>query len=115
MTVDAAQTSYTTAGRHRRDIGSGRIRLTARLDADAGAQVLVNGYAVRPERDETVIVVPAGPMLVTVHDPGARAARPVEVEFVLGEGHTVDLVLTAPRMRLGSARLQVVGDEAPAA
>lgn len=101
--------SYTTAGRHRRDVAPGRIRL--RVPAlRAGAPwpaLLVNGWPVEVRATETVIQLPPGPVLLEVSRPGDAPARAVRVELVLEEGADVDVRLVAPRLGPGPRRLLV--------
>lgn len=112
MLHDAALPSYTTAGRHRRQVGPGRIRLDLRPAwGDTGGlgavEVLVNGFPVTATEDQTVIQVPSGPMCVEVCPVDQPRSATTQVEFVLGDGELVDLSYTAAHLLLGAGRLRV--------
>ena len=108
---DSTLPSYTTPGRHRREVRPGRIRLDLRPawgeDTVVAVQVLVNGYPVTTTEDETVIQVPSGPMCVEVCPVDEPRTTTAEITFVLGEDELLDLSWTAPLLGLGTGRLQV--------
>ena len=111
MRYDSTLPNYTTAGRHRRAVGPGRIRIDLGPSwghRDLGAvEVLVNGFAVTASGDEIVIQVPSGPMCVEVCPTDQPRSMTAQVEFVLGEDEQVYLSYTAAHLSQGTGRLRV--------